>query len=127
MSECSAGIQDERNILQAVLIDARMIALKPPLAELFAILEGLRLAPRPNFSKIQVESDYLEAMKLINKLTTSFNENRRCWLSEIWEILKDFDVANVIHVNKKCNWLANTLAKRARTSTCSYVISLRGC
>lgn len=80
-----------------------------PQAELWAIIHGLRLAKEKGFSNIQIEFDSLTAINFINGGCLACHLCRPL-VNEINKLLHDVDRAQVSHVIREANQVADRLA-----------------
>lgn len=83
------------------------------MAEILAIQESIRFARAQNVPNLIVESDYLQAINLINSEEDEFR-GADCWLEEI-RSLRDFFSSIVFKFcNRSYNGLTDRIAKNAR-------------
>jgi ribonuclease HI len=82
------------------------------IAELWGVLEGISLARRMNFSKVEVRIDSLE---VVNDITNK-KPSRMCGKALVGRICQimdlDWDVI-VNHSYREANWLADALARHS--------------
>ena len=103
----------------------------PLIAEALAMRDGARFAKIRGFTHVIMEMDYLEMMQLWN-----IRHNSRSIVApillEIGELVSDFSLFDVLHVNRSANVPAHLCAKRACTlamtnscldSTPSFLVS----
>lgn len=64
-------------------------------------------------ARILVESDCLQALNLINKVSSSLNEGFY-WLSEFWGLATDFVFCPFCFVNRSLNRLADCVATKPK-------------
>lgn len=94
------------------------VDLARSIAELRAILEGIRMAMAMNYERTLVETDCLLAINLILKKTEYWGEVEVV-VADIWAFIPFFTEIEFLFVPRKCNLVDDGLAKRARMSKIS--------
>ncbi|RXH84685.1 hypothetical protein C1H46_013404 [Malus baccata] len=78
--------------------------------ELLAIREGLMLAMRFGFLRVQVEMDSLEAVEACKGVLVELS-NIGFIVSDIQELLVEFLECTILYIPRECNSAAHCLAK----------------
>lgn len=107
--------RDSRGEVKGALASSIDLVFSPPFAELKTISEGLKLAKRLNCSKIIVESDCAQAVHFVSKQQCPWSDVEAT-VEEIWGIMADFAVAQIVLIPRKRNKVADFLAKEAKLS-----------
>ncbi|KAF7842293.1 Ribonuclease H protein [Senna tora] len=99
------------------------------MAELWAIIEGLKLAKLLQCNNLIVESDSLAAMKLINSNDCGNLHQFSTLIRICRAILLDFSEVKVVHIYREGHACADTLAKQALVSKSPlmYFVNLPPC
>ncbi|MDV3187737.1 MAG: reverse transcriptase-like protein [Sweet potato little leaf phytoplasma] len=87
--------------------------VKNPIAELIAILEGMKLAKALRCEVVEVESDSVQAVKLILKEQEIWGEVEAV-VEEIWQKSLEFSRITFSHISMDVNNVADIIAKKAR-------------
>lgn len=104
---------------------AKSQILATPLSSLLletrAILEGLLIAISLQSSRIQVESDSLQVIKLINEEVSSMRDELS-WIMEIRSLASHFSLISFSHIYRGGNVTAHTTAKfgLSTSTTCFW-------
>ena len=105
-------LRDYRGWVVASEIMSKDVGFSPPLAEAYAILEGLRLAEEVGIDSIEVKSDCLAVVNAIMK-----NEAPSTELGTILESIKvrrtNFVNFNISFLPRSCNVAAHNMARYA--------------
>ncbi|KAF7842718.1 reverse transcriptase [Senna tora] len=89
-------------------------------AELWALQLGLTLATDMNLKKIEIETDALSLVHLINNTNLSSLHPSFCVINNCRHLLSTFESWNISHTYREANGCADLLANHARQSRCNY-------
>lgn len=84
-----------------------------PIAKLRAISDGVRMAVSLDCERLLVESEYVCAINLILKKSKYWGEVEAV-LGSIWTLIPSFIEIYFSFIPKTCNFVADSIAKRAR-------------
>lgn len=84
-----------------------------PIAELWTILDRVCLAHSLGCERLLVELDNIQAINLINKRSQTWSEVGLL-VEAIWMICPSFIDIEFLYISRRCNVVADCIAKRAR-------------
>lgn len=92
----------------------------PPMAEMMAIIEGMKLSISLGCNNISVESDNLQTINFINGSSELRNEIGSL-VKEIRQLSSAFNIISFSFISRNCNKIADAIAKRAKSKCCNKV------
>lgn len=113
-SGLGAIIRDSEGRMVGASSRSLKVDLQGPIAELMAILQGIRLAVSIDCEKLLIESNCMVAINLISKKSNCLGEVEVV-LEDIWTSTYSFSDISFSHIPRDCNRVADKLAKVART------------